>query len=277
MANSVPLAVAVTLAVVALAQPVEPSFEVATVRHSGPVSSDVPPQVFGGPQSKNPERVTYSMMPLSTIVSIAYGVRRDQVKGPGWLSSERYNIVAKIPPGTGQEKFNRMLQNLIQERFHMRFHMESEIRPAYVLSLGKDGSKLRASTAVSAAADPPTAIGAPDDRGYPMLPSNYTGVVGRPNNGHMFLAGQRVQIRNITSWLETPLDRPIVDQTGLTGEYDFKMDFEWPRREGVPAPTEPIPSVFSAVEDFLGLKLEGRNVPFDVIVIDSMVKEPAEN
>jgi uncharacterized protein (TIGR03435 family) len=146
------------------------------------------------------------------------------------------------------------------------------------VTLGPNPPKLKPSAQFD---DPPPtprgfAIGKPDERGFPMLPPGYSGVVGQPLGGHMRLAGQRVPLAKLTPWLENSLDRPIVDQTGLTGDYDFAIDFEW-LRSRITADADPAPRVPSAVEHDLGLKLVAKKLPFPIMIIDHLDPAPTGN
>ena len=261
-------------------------FEVASVRPAAPFpgapSGGVPVfPIKGGIGTSDPGQITYRGVWLPTLINTAYSLRNFQLSGPTWLREERYDIVAKIPAGATPEQFNLMLQNLLRERFNLSFHRESRTFPVYALTLGKNGAKLKES---SKAAEPPppagTVIGGADDKGFPSLPPGYSGVVARPANGRLYMTGQRVSLAKLTPSLENRMggvDRPIVDETGLTGEYDFKLEFEWRRPGAVDTASDPAPSVFSALEKELGLKLEEKRLPFDVLVIDRLDKVPTEN
>src|SRR5262249_14152796 len=103
---------------------------------------------------------------------------------------------------------------------------------------------------------------------------------GRPANGEMFLASQDAPVAALVSMITSPLaaGRPVIDETGLTGHYDFKIHFEYGRRPAdVGILPDPAPSVFTAIEEQLGLKLESANRSFDQLIIDSIDREPTEN
>jgi len=259
-------------------------FEVASVRPAAPFT-DVPPgavaapQVKGGVGTSDPGQITYRGIWLTGLITTAYGLRSFQLSGPAWLGDQRYDIAAKIPPGTTKEQFNVMLQNLLSERFNLSFHRESKTFPVYALTVGKNGPKLKSSEA----AEPPpprTLIGRTDEKGFPSLPPGYSGVVGRPANGRMYLAGQRAGLAKLIAMIDNQaagVDHPIVDETGLTGEYDFKLEFEYQRPGVLGDPSDPVPTVFAVLERELGLKLESKRVPFDVLVVDRLDKVPTAN
>jgi uncharacterized protein (TIGR03435 family) len=258
-------------------------FEVASIKPStltSPIGSPVP-ILQGGPGTADPGQISYRGVALGNLIYTAFGVKPFQVSAPSQMNSERYDIIAKIPPGATPEQFKLMLQNLLADRFNLRFHHESRVLPVYALVVGKNGPKLRESAKIAANSEPPQTpkVSGPDENGFPVLPPSYTGVVGRPSNGHMHLTGQRAPLSQLYQMLGNQLDHPIVDETGLTGEYDFKLDFEWRFTRGTqPADnaTDPAPSVFAALET-LGLKLEAKKVPFDVLVIDRINKSPTAN
>ena len=262
-------------------------FDVASVRLSPPTPGLPPgavpaPKLQGGPGTPDPGQIAYKDISLRSLIFRAYGLQNsDQLSGPNWLS-ERLDIAARVPPGATPEQLKLMLQNLLRERFSFQFHHESRVLPVYTLTVAKNGPKLKESPKIAEPVEIPkgTVIGRPDDNGFPTLPPGYTGVVGLPSNGHLRLAGQRAGIAKLTGLLM--LDHPVVDQTGLTGEYDFTLDFAMATRRNDPdapsadAPDAP-PGVFAAVEDQLGLRLESKKLPFDILVIDHIDKEPTPN
>ncbi len=190
-------------------------FEVASVKRAAPISDFQrieAPSVNGGVGTSNPGRITYRLMPLHPLISTAFGVRVDQIKGPGWMDTERYDIIANIPPATSRAQFNVMLGNLLRERFNLRFHMDLQERSVYAQQVAKKGPKLKESVTVDSS-DPGAGIGRPDDKGYPILPSNYRGIVGRASKGSLLLTGQQATLAELVRWLEGPAGSPIVDET----------------------------------------------------------------
>lgn len=85
----------------------------------------------GGPGSRDPGRIDWTRVTLTGLLVRTYGLRRDQIAGPGWLDRERYDIAAKLPPGTDQDRFRQMLQTLLSERFQIQSHRESHISAVY--------------------------------------------------------------------------------------------------------------------------------------------------
>jgi hypothetical protein len=120
------------------------SFEVASLKPSGPRSirgSD------GGPGSRDPERFTFGSATLRDLLFNAYRAPQDdyheQISGPGWIDTERYDIAVKMPRGTTKEQFQLMLQTLLAERFNLAIHHDTKVLPVYDLVVGKNGPKLR--------------------------------------------------------------------------------------------------------------------------------------
>jgi uncharacterized protein (TIGR03435 family) len=255
-------------------------FEAASVKRSAPPAND---RVLiggrGGPGSADPGRVVYSFMPLKSLLAIAYGVKPYQISGPGWLDIERYDIVATIPDGTNKQQFPFMLQNLLTERFGIALHHEMRELPLYELSVAKNVPKLKA----------------PAD---PNAPPGTERMTLTPNGFH--LVGSAETVSALAGILENQLGSPVVDKTGLSGTFDYTLDFS---RElvqnlalaglppppppangagqlaGAPAPGDPseAPSLFTALQEQLGLKLDKKRVPLDVIVVDRAEKAPVEN
>jgi len=256
------------------------TFEVASVRRA-----EIPANAFGVPVfpvtggvgTGQPLRITYRGTWLPPLIAEAFGVRTDQVTGPTWLTTERYDIVANIPPGATKDDFKLMLADLLRERFRLRFHMDSKIRPIYVLRAGNNGPKLKPTERRADDATDPS-VGGVDAEGCPIVSPNYKGMVSRPLPGMMCWTARDVSSADLARHLEQRAGRPVIDETGLTGRYDFKIRYEFLGRGGDPgAAADRAPSVFTAVEEQLGLKLEPSTQSFPALIIDSIEREPIEN
>ena len=275
------------------------TFEVASVKPSGP-----PPQgprieglVRGGPGTPDPERITYSRVILQRLIREAYGVDFDQIQGPGWIAEEKYDIIAKVPPGSTKEQVKVMLQNLLEERFKLAFHGVTKDFPVYELTIAKGGSKLKENRDPNLKPSRPGDPRLPPDRdGFPQFPAGTSGSAsvmvnglnrqtsqGMPLSMLIFALGARL---GTMTGPNTYAPGRIVDKTGLTGKYDFKMEYAGGGGIGAAlAPssisdvTDPSggPSFIEAVEKQLGLKLTKSTAPFDVLVIDHAEKTPTEN
>lgn len=258
------------------------SFEVASVRPSGPQSVR---GSNGGPGTRDPERFTFSKAVLRDLLFRAYGVEDywAQISGPGWIDTDEYDLSAKVPPGTTKEQFQQMLQNLLAERFKLVIHHDTKVLPVYELTVAKSGPKLKESAPDPAAQGlPPVqpAFGAEDKNGFPQLPPGRATWMMMNRAGRSRLAAQQQRASVLTSILRMPVDRPIIDKTGLTGLYDFTLEFD-PRAATGGTPLDgreaPAPDIFIAVQQQLGLRLVEAKAPFDVIVVNQAQRVPTEN
>ena len=255
-------------------------FEVASVRRVEIPATAFGVPVFpvtGGVGTGEPLRITYRGTWLPPLIAEAFGVRTDQVTGPTWLNTERYDIVANIPPGATKDDFTLMLADLLRERFRLRFHMDSKIRPIYVLRAGNNGPRLKPTERRADDATEPS-VGGVDADGCPIVSPNYKGMVSLPVPGMMCWTARDVSSADLARHLEQRAGRAIVDETGLTGRYDFKIRYQFGGRGGdAGAAVDSAPTVFTAVEEQLGLKLEPTTRSFPELIIDSIEREPTEN
>ena len=303
----------------ALAQTAEnsPTFEAASVKPAAPiVGNRIMVGMRGGPGTPDPGQITYNNVTLKNVLTNAYGVKGFQISGPGWLDSERYDIVAKVPRGATKAEFMVMLQNLLAERFKLTLHREKKDLPMYALVVGKNGPKMKESVDAPApkegdaqkvggpaADDPPPSPGKlPMGKdGFPVLPPSMGGRGGTSMifmNGNIRLTANRQTMSGLSDMLSGQFDLPVVDMTGLTGKYDFTLYFApeglsgmrlpggLPPPPGEAGPETPMasppdgqsnPNLFSALQEQLGLKVEQRKGPVDLLVIDHLEKTPIEN
>ncbi len=211
---------------------------------------------------------------VKQLITFAYDVRESQViGGPNWLESQRYDIIAKAPPSDGpsdprqmtndqreilQRQLRERVRNLLAERFQLTIHRETKEVPIYALLLGKNGSKIQP---------------AKEQQGFRH------GMQLR--RGQMNAEGASLQM--LTNALSNVTGRPVIDRTGLQGNFDFKL--EWtpesaaltPGASGEPSSQVDLsgPTIFTAVQDQLGLKLESQKGPVEMIVIDRLEKASA--
>jgi uncharacterized protein (TIGR03435 family) len=268
-------------------------FEVASVRAAGvPQNGPGRLRMSGGPGTADPERITYPNVTLKNILSKAYGVENDRISGPSWLDSERYDIAAKVPPGATKEQLNAMLRNLLVERFNLAIHHETKVVAVYELTVAKTGPTLTEADmdappapVIEPGSRPPT-IGT-DSAGFLQVPPGRPMMLGRMTDGIMRWTAKVQTLASLTSFLGGELQRPVVDKTGLTGKYDFKLAYS---RDGLrpmgpaAAPGIPVddtpsggPSLQRALQDQLGLRLESAKDPIEFLVIDHIDKVPTEN
>lgn len=274
-----------------------PSFEVASVKPAAAQSGGGRGmiRIQGGPGTRDPGRITYTNITAMILLSIAYDVKNFQITGPSWLESEHYDITAKVPEGATKEQTNVMLQNLITERFHLVLHHETKEMQGYELVPNKTGVKVKASTPEPDAAipggPPPSGPPARDANGFPKL--NGRGFLVMmdmtPKGPVAKLSAKDQPMSELVKMLGNQLRRPIVDKTGLTGKYDFNLEYAPdmagmggppPPPGGGPAPTgadESGPDITTAVREQLGLKLDSKKLPVDILIIDKADKVPTEN
>ena len=284
----------VSLALLALAptfaQPPRPAarveFEVAAIRPSSPGASARGVRMDGA-------QVHFAGLLLREYVARAYQVRVSQVVGPDWLSSTPFDLDAKFPEGSTPAQITEMLQSLLADRFSLKQHREQKEVPMYALIAGKSPLRLKESVRDPDATQRIEALvnivvntggaGTSVDLGHG---SSYTFGGGK-------FQGKRFTPEMLASTLERYCDRPVVDMTGLTGVYDFSFDITPEEAQvlgiraalyaGVTLP----PQVMSMLDaggnplitavGQLGLKLDARKAPVEVLVIDDARRTPVEN
>jgi uncharacterized protein (TIGR03435 family) len=231
-----------------------PQFEVASVKrnNSGSRSTNLRPGVG---------RYTVTNAPLRLLIQVAYKAQDFQIIGaPAWIDSERYDIEAKAEGALNDQRVGPMLQALIEERFKAIVHGETRDLPVYFLTVAKSGTKLKAGPCLTR--EPGAAI--PPNQ-PPSAFCGYIGIIG----SSLEATGARMQV--LADVLSGNLKRKVLDRTGLAGEFDVKLrwtpDLNIPVDTQAPAP-DGSPSIFTAIEEQLGLKLESGKAPIDVLVID---------
>jgi uncharacterized protein (TIGR03435 family) len=270
----------------AFAQPSQsPVFEVASVKISP--SQTGRGSIRGGPGTADPGRTSFTNVSLFNVILRAYDLKAFQLSAPDWLSSERYDITAQVPSGASQEQCNRMLQTLLSERFHMVLHHETKELQGFELLAGRGGSKLKPSSESGVTASPaPSGPPKTDSDGYPQLAGPGLVMMEAAKAGAVivFLTARAQPLSALVELLSREFQMPISEKTGLQGNFDFKLEFA-PRPPGaLPSPDRPptpeddaAPNLTTAVQQQLGLRLNSRKVPTDVLVIDRADKVPTEN
>jgi uncharacterized protein (TIGR03435 family) len=244
------LAIALSIAAALPAAAAEPPrFDAATLRQAPPPSGNYP-ITLGLVKGS---RFYMTNVTLSDCLKFAYGlVSDDQISGPDWLWSraDLYDIQAAIPGNPPHDRIMEMLKNLLTDRMRIVIHHQNKTMKYLSLVRGKGEVKMT-----------------PAD-----ISQERNNSAGR---GH--LTGNRASLGLIAMLLSRLEHQIIVDQTGLTGEYQVQMNWA-PGSGGSGAPADATaPSLFTAVQEQLGLKLESRNGPLDTIVVDHAEKIPAEN
>jgi uncharacterized protein (TIGR03435 family) len=250
-------------------------FEVASIRrnHSGDPSSSFRVEPGG--------RLTVTNRTLFDVVRSAYEVQRAQIvtdRGlPDWFETDRWDIQAKAPDGvTTQPQMLAMARQLLADRFGLSARRETREVPAYALTLahadGRLGRQLRRADGQCEAATTAAAAGTAATT-PPTVARGFCGTRSGPS--HLFTSG--LPMAQIARHLSVYAGRPVVDRTGLPGTFD--LDLEWTAEQ--PGPLENVPagdrgSLFTAIQEQLGLKLEPSRVPVDVLVVER-AERPAEN
>ena len=307
----------ILLAACALAQ----TFEVASIKPAQPPTPNAQGMIFmrgptGGPGTKDPGRVNLPFMSLKTLLMLAYDVKNYQITGPQWLDTERFDVTATMPPDTTKEQYRIMLQNLLMERFKMTVHKESKELPMYSLIVNKGGPKLKETALKATPADgdgpPPPPLGPPKmgPDGFPMMPAEMSQRPGMPMMmmpGRARLMATSQSMQDLANRLTAQLNKPVIDNTGLTAKYDFVLTYAPDPNEGPggrggpggglavavraagpgPGPGGPdglnLPEgeapqpLFGALQSQLGLKLEPKKGDVEIVVVDKMEKTPVEN
>jgi len=246
-----------------------PAFEVASIKLGDPDARGVRLQFTPG------GGLNASNVRVRQLIEFAYEVQPDQIiGGPSWFNAQGYDIIAKAPasdaptPGpmmsaADRDQFRLRVQNLLADRFQLVIHRETKEMPVYALVVAKGGPKMKEGT------------------------GDQIGI--RAGRGEM--SGNRVEMPNLARLLSRRVGRPVIDKTGLTGAYEFKL--EWTpditegtgkgpgggpmmKSEGPAGADAPGPSIFTALQEQLGLKLESTKGPVERIVIDKL-ERPAEN
>jgi uncharacterized protein (TIGR03435 family) len=194
-------------------------------------------------------RFTVTNDSLKKLVELAFGVKEFQIAGdPGWIGTERYDIIATTGTGRdlGDTELRPLLQAMLSDRFALKFHRETKQLTVYSLVVAKGGPKLK----------------------------THTGAAGSSTTtSSASMSATKATTAMLASHLSTLLGRTVIDNTRLSGEFDYHL--EWaPDKAGTEAPSGP--SIFTALQEQLGLKLNSAKGPVETIVIDSAEK-PSEN
>lgn len=232
-----------------MAKDADPDWEVCTIKPSDPNDKfDV--------MTTRGRHIVIRNKALEAMLRLAYGVQSNQIVGaPEWTKTERFDIDG-LPNVDGQpnmKQFQGLVQKVLAERFGLRSHHEQREMPAFALAVAKSGPKMDLSKG-----DP---NGLPDNEGM-------------GGNGRQIRKYTNVSMSDLAMMLQFNVDRPVVDQTGLKGRYDFKL--QWTVDEPQVTDPDAPPGLFTAIQEQIGLKLETVKAPVDVLVIDR-VERPSAN
>jgi uncharacterized protein (TIGR03435 family) len=263
-----------------------PEFEVASVKKSAPAT---PGQVNIGVHIDG-AMVRYSTLPMRSYIRMAYRVNDYQVLGPDWLATENFDIAAKLPEGATRAQLPEMIQSLLAERFKLVLHRDKKEFAVYALVVAKNGPKLKESPSDSSVEASPAAKGTVDvnvttGRGGGVVDMGNGSTIGYSRD---HLEAKKVTLSSLAIAVERLLDRPVVDMTGIAGNYDFSLEYSWDElrslvrassggaTELAANPDASGNSIFNSVAAF-GLKLEPRKAPIEVVVVDRIERTPTEN
>ncbi len=272
------------LACAAYAQP--PSFEVASVKLSEPIT---PAMVQSGRLnigvSIDATHVRISKLSLSDLVRLAYQIKNYEYAGPEWMNQQRYDVQAALPEGGKRGQVPAMLQTLLTDRFKLVIHRESRELAVFALVARKDGHRLKPAAPPGAGAPSPqirggaTVVGNATVRSGPGGDSRVTPLPG----GGFHVETARMTLAAFADVLNGYAVRPVLNMTGIEGAYDMEFDVSAEEfrlaRHASPVETPADPSgvsLFSSIQK-LGLKLEPRKAPVEVLVVDKAEKIPTDN
>jgi uncharacterized protein (TIGR03435 family) len=227
----------------ALAQSAPLAFEVASIK----------PSASGDGRSHdvvNDGGIVLTNVTLRQCVEAAYGIQDPELVGPDWLETMRFDIQAKPPAVHPKEYLQPMLKTLLEERFKLAAHREMRTIPAYALAIGKDGLKIKE-----------------------VEPGE-----GKTNTSGSRFIGTKVTMKRLTQFLSRMLDRPVIDKTGTQAVFDIDLHFAWEELTATaPKQSSNGPSIFMALQEQLGLKLQSEKLPVEVVVVDHIERVPTGN
>jgi uncharacterized protein (TIGR03435 family) len=289
------IAILASAAAFAQAPAPRPEFEVTSIRPSAPITSPADTSRIG--VHIDGQRVNLTMLALTDLIQSAYNVKLHQISGPEWMAGARFDINAKLPGGNNEKQIQAMIQTLLEDRFGLKLHREMRDFPVYALTVAKTGLKMKESPP-----DPPAADGEkPKSFDVTATSSNNGTTINYGNGSYMTFdmnnssfEGKKVPANALPDTLARFMDRPVIDMTGLKGNYDFTLKFDHDDfiammirsavAAGVVLPPEALKLLETSSGDSLpnaletlGLKLEPRKSPIEVLVIDHIEKSPTDN
>jgi len=247
----------------------KPSFEVVAIKPGQAMSGG---RILVGMQTDK-GMLRYTNVSLKECIRTAYRVKDYQVDGPDWIASTRFDIQAKLPAGSSEDQIPEMLQAMLAERFKLTVRRDTKEHAVYALIAAKSGPKLKPAEKPVEGAAPG---GRGGGRGQMMIMADGAGAHLRANAST--LSGLAETLSRFT-------DFPVVDMTGIDGEYDFDLVFSPETMRGVgpggagpsgDASAEKAGSIYDSVQRY-GLKLESRKAPMETVSVDHIEKVPTEN
>jgi uncharacterized protein (TIGR03435 family) len=229
-----------------------PAFDAASVKRSPPQ-----PSGRGGSNMRaDPGRLTATNVPLKRYLIAAWELKDYQVSAPDWMNDERYDVAATMPAGTPPHEVLLMLRALLVDRFKLAAHRETKELAVYALVVDKNGLKLKSAQGFG------------------------TSVSSSPRGRSM---RANATMKSFAGLLSGLVDRPVVDMTGLSGGFHIELDWTQDdmrsnpkENDGAAVDSLPGPTLYTALHE-VGLKLESRKAPVEVLVVDHAEKVPVEN
>jgi uncharacterized protein (TIGR03435 family) len=225
-----------------------PAFDAVSVKPHPPV----PPGQGGGSNTRaDPGRLTCTNVPLKRYVLMAWALKDYQLTTPEWMNDEHYDLTATMPAGTPPHEVLLMLQGVLADRFKLVTHRETKELPVYALVVERTGLKLK----------PAEGFG--------------TSVSSSPKGTTMHA---NVTMKGFAATLSNFVGRPVVDMTGLTGGFNFNLEWAPDGVRSNPGGDDGLrgPTIYAALHE-IGLKLESRKAPIEILVVDRAEKVPVEN
>jgi len=222
-----------------------PAFVVASVKPNASFSDSSSSHGSTG-------QIVFTNLSLKRYIERAYNVKPFQVIGPDWMESVHFDITAKYPPATKEADRPVMLRTLLEDRFKLTVHRESKDMPGYLLVVAKGGFKLK-----------------------PVEP----GGSGTDSHGGRVrvLTATKTSVAQVADLAARALGEVVIDKTGIDGVYDFEMRWTVDDQAPTGVETETAPSLFNALQETLGLRLQRQKVPVEMIVVDHVERVPTEN
>jgi len=234
----------------AMAKDADPDWEVVTVRPTDPAATNASIRMNG-------RQFVLENRSVETLLLAGYGVQKKQiVNAPDWIGTERWDVrgVPDVPGQPSLWQMQALARKVLTERFGLVTHTEKREMEVYALTLAKSGEKMTPS-----AGDP---NGLPDEN-------------DRENGGVRMMRASNMSMSDFALIMKFFMDRPMVDQTGLAGRYDFQLNWTFDESKAPPDGSAP-PGLFTAIQEQLGLKLEPLKAQTDVLVVDK-VEHPSAN
>jgi uncharacterized protein (TIGR03435 family) len=256
------------------------TFEVASARPYPQVRIEYP-TIRGGPGTASPTRMIWTGQTFLKLILIAYDLPEYQVTGPDWLMTERYDILATVPPGATKEQAKVMLQNLLKERFRLVTHYESKEFPVEELTVARGGPKLKETdldpNKPPLSDDESNLARGSDGLLHLIAPGMVTSGSRAASRYANRIAAKAQTMEQLARTLGNILDHPVIDRTGLTAKYDFDIYAAPPATTQGDGASDPGPNLVAAIQKQLGLKLTKLKGKVDVLVVDKADKIPTEN